>query len=302
MANLNDLIDSINFSTKRRIEVNQALKNLAGTITTKSEEDEIPTAKLFRLIGSIDRKTKIDPLDDVDILYVMGSGIKNDEGKYILKEWSFRFHQTDVSTDNGNISSLLLLNQLKKSIADTYSTSEIKRNNEVVNVYLSSYKVGFDIVPAFDITNTKYYLIPEGGGRHNWKRTNPIQATILYDELNKKTNGVMRNVSKIIKYWLKHKSVVSPYSYHVESIIYHIFNDCKDEINYTREGLEMVLKFINYKNHLKSCPDFTGIGENLTKNLTEDEISKIVEKAKELRTMLLSNEDEFVKYLNPDIQ
>ena len=166
----------------------------------KAKGNLIPLPKEIFLIGSYARGTKITPLDDVDIFYVMGIAVKRDEHWHTLIECSLKFGEEFLDEDK-NISSIKILELIKKEISKTYSQSNIRRNNEVVNVYLTSYEVGFDIVPAFKIKNYDYYLIPAGGNSSKWKRSNPKKDEEILNILNEKHNGLLKNTIRIIKYW-----------------------------------------------------------------------------------------------------
>ena len=180
MANLYDLLEHINFVPEDLEEIEGALENVIDTINSKAEENKIPKSLGFLKFGSIARKTKINPLNDVDVIYILGEAEKQgDSNNHIITKCSFPFDDNWKEPED-NISSLYILNSIKKYIKETYSTSDITKNQEVVNVFLSSYEVGFDIVPAFNITNTNYYLMPSGGGEHNWKKTNPQYGEELF--------------------------------------------------------------------------------------------------------------------------
>ncbi len=137
----------------------------------------MPYPKDIFLIGSYKRGTKIRPLDDVDIFYVIGLAKRRDNNWHTITDCSFDFGD-DFKDDDGNISSIKILNLLRNEISKTYSKSEIRRNGEVVNVYLKSYSVGFDIVPVWQIANDNYYLIPAGRGSTKWKKSNPKKMKI----------------------------------------------------------------------------------------------------------------------------
>jgi hypothetical protein len=196
----------------------------------------------------------------------------------------------------------MLLNDIKTAIKETYSTSDVIRNQEVVNVYLSSYGVGFDIVPAFYVTNTGYYLIPDGNGSHWWKNTKPVSGETLFNRVNIKHSGQVRNAIKIVKYWFQKKKIKTPGSYHLECGLCYSFEDTSREYSVLKDALWYCFANINYKNHLSSCPDPSGLGDPLTSGLTSSDINNIVEKANEAKELLSSSISDFVNYIDKDIE
>jgi len=303
MANLTDLLNKINFTPQEVKTVSDAMGNLLSTINSKASEGKIPTSINFFTYGSISRKTKIKPLDDVDILYVIGKAQKKvGENMHTITQCSYEFTSSDYEP-NSNISSIILLNKIRNAIKETYSKSEVKKDKEVVNVYLDSYGVGFDIAPAFDITNENYYLIAAANGTHYWKRTNPFTGNSLIENANRKINGHLINTLKILKYWFMKKKIVSPASYHFECVLANYFNSITFDIPNLFSSIYAALYNINYNSYLKSCPDPFSSSATLTSNLTDSDISKIEEEAKYARELLLDNPiDEFVKYIDPVVE
>src|ERR1035437_3699752 len=172
MANLIDLLNHINFTNEDLEEIEGAMGNLIETIETKAEEDTIAKPLGFFKFGSIARKTKIKPLDDVDITYIVGTADKQPiNNMHIITKCSLNFPPDKHEPgNNNNISSLILLNDIKSATKETYSRSNVRRDQEVVNVFLRSFEVGFDVAPAFYVTNMDYYLIPKGKNEHKWKK------------------------------------------------------------------------------------------------------------------------------------
>lgn len=309
MANLNDLLDHINFIPKDLEEIEDALKRVTETIETKAMEGKIPQAFDFKKYGSIDRRTKIKPLNDLDVFYVVGTATKNPSIGHTLQDCKYTFG-VDEHEPSNNISSKKLLFNLKSAIIETYSQSDIHKKNEVVNVWLESYGVGFDIAPAFyvsdDIEND-YYLIPQGADSHYWKETNPFTAKKAFNLINNNHNGLVRNVIKIVKYWFYKKKVVSPESYHLECVLCWYFLSLAESLNSLPNALYLAFKNINYGNYLlNGCDSLANINNNIkdtiTGVLTLEDVRKIEAEAENAYSILYyEGDNEFVKYINGDI-
>jgi hypothetical protein len=301
MANLTDLLNHINFTKEEINTVDGAMVNLINTIKVKANDNKIPKPISYFMFGSIARKTKIKPLDDVDIMYVVGTAIKQGESEnHTLSECSIKFGEEKCEPNTNNISSLILLNDIKAAIKESYSKSEVRRNQEVVNVYLASYGVGFDIVPAFIITNMDYYLIPRGHGFHNWKKTNPAKGMELFNRVNNRHKYLVRDTLKIIKYWFQKKNIVTPGSYHLECVLCYAFDNSILVLDNLKSTLTYAFQNINFNNYLLSCPDPYGPAGDLKSDLIQSDADKIVAYAKEAEK-LLSNIPEFVNYVDEDI-
>jgi len=294
------LIEYIRISIFEISKVSTAKDNLIDVINNKAEDKKIPLAEYFNLIGSYKRGTKITPLDDVDIFYVIGKAKKTSDNWHSITKCSFNF-DGNFMDENNNVSSVKVLNLIKQEIYETYSSSQVKRNQEVVNVYLSSYEVGFDIVPVWEIENEEYYLMPVGGGKSRWKRTNPFKDECIINDLNKKHNELLKEIIKIMKYWFKKKRIKSPRSYHLEAIIYYIFTDINPIYNYTQGLLVSFSNLLTRKDLLKYCSDPTGQSEALSSGLTNDDINSILFEARIALMKLENGEEEFINYVEPNL-
>lgn len=288
--------------TKQEIQnVSSAKNNLIQTIKSKAKNGYLPYSKDIFLTGSYKRGTKISPLDDVDIFYVIGLAEKKDNHWHTITNYTFDFGE-DFKDEDDNVSSVRVLDLLKKEISKTYTMSKVRRNGEVVNVYLTSYEIGFDIVPAWKITNDNYYLIPAGGGSTKWKRSNPKIDEDILNDLNEKHNMLLKDTIRIVKYWFRKKKIKTPRSYHLESIAYYVFGKKKSATTSYVEELIYFYENINYNDYLKKCPDPTNLSGDLSSNLDEDDINKILAEADKAIEHLRKSEEEFVRYVDPQLQ
>lgn len=194
--------------------------------------------------GSFGRKTKIQPLDDIDIMV----GLKGFNGKYRTHD-NYTSIDTDKMPDtklkafddgNNNISSIKILETFKKELKGIpqYQSAEIKRNHESVTLQLKS-DLNFDIVPCFYTTKEnngrQYYIIPDGNG--TWKKTNPKIMWDKLSETNQNNNGNVLNQVRLVKYWNKRQTMPSISSYILETLVLNYYN---------------THRFVNIKNDFKN--------------------------------------------------
>jgi hypothetical protein len=143
------------------------LKQLEN-LPTKNENFPRLYDNMHIKFGSFARKTKIRPLDDIDLILTFSANGSTYETISYGKYYKITVPISEVKLRNfcdeyGILNSIILINFLVKSLnnIEHYTSAEIHRNKEAVALKLSSYEWNFDIVPAF-YTDTGYYLIPDG--------------------------------------------------------------------------------------------------------------------------------------------
>ena len=176
--------------------------------------------------GSFRRRTKIRPLDDIDLLLVFtGSGttyIEQTNKIYLtVPESAERLRK--LTNEDGTLNSRRMVEKVKNSLSKVnhYQNAELHRKQEAVTLKLSSYEWVFDIVPAFitaeDTFGKTYYIIPDGEG--NWKKTDPRIDNDRATEINQRYNGNVLSFIRLIKYWNTNISPVITSSYLMENIV-----------------------------------------------------------------------------------
>lgn len=294
---MNSLLNQIRLNPEEISQVEDAHEHLVSVLHSKAGSGRLPTPKDVLLIGSFARDTKITPLDDVDMFYVIGKATSHDGHWHSIIDCDFSFGQNFLDADQ-NISSIKILELIKKEIDATYPTSEIRRSGEVVNLFLSSYGVGFDITPVFEITNGEYYLMPEGKGSHKWKRSNPLIDHAHISELDERHSYLLKDIILLAKYWFDKKRIKSLRSYHLESIAYHLFDYAPQAALTHEDGLSYLLRNLNHNNRLYSCPDPTGLSEPLSSGLTTEDIVNIQNEANVALGHLAQGNQKFIEYVN----
>lgn len=254
-----DIIKSINTYFKEFLEntVNLSQKDYENGRTSRNwlfnqiskfpeKNNAFPDlAQSYNLtFGSFGRKTKIQPLDDIDIM-VRLNGFN---GKYTT-DYNYITIDTDKMPNtklkafddgNNNISSIKILEIFKKELKQIpqYQTAEIKRNQESVTLQLKS-GLNFDIVPCFytskENNGRQYYIIPDGNG--TWKKTDPKIMQDKISETNQNNNGNVLNQVRLVKYWNKRQTMPSISSYLLETLVLNYYN---------------TYSFVNIKNDFRS--------------------------------------------------
>ena len=214
--------------------------------------------------GSFSRKTKIKPLDDVDIIIGLNGGDLKING-YIWNDINLKVKSTCQDSlllklsDNLNswssdkyLNSNKVKNKLVSALKNIsqYVNAEIHARGAAVTLKLKSYEWTYDIVPAFyydgDQYNAPYYLIPNGKGK--WQKTNPKLERDRVSRLNKKFNGVVLETIRIVKHWNRRGQMPNITSYVLETIVLDYFDQATN--NNEIEGKTSDWVDLHFKNVL----------------------------------------------------
>ena len=154
--------------------------------------------------GSFARNTKIDPLDDIDIMLTFkGAGATYSTiaygQNYILNVPESATLLRKLCNDNGTLNSIKVVDKIVSSLdkIEHYKSAAKHRRQEAATLDLTSYEWVFDIVPSF-YTDTKYYIIPDGQG--GWKATDPRIDQDRITTINQKYNGQVLPLIRTLKY------------------------------------------------------------------------------------------------------
>ena len=192
--------------------------------------------------GSFARKTKIKPLDDIDLIIGLYDSDLQIEGT----QWNnMTLKIKDCCTDKliinvsdkfsqywgapiYHLNSNKVKNKLVSALQDIsqYEKADINARGEAVTLKLKSYTWNFDIVPAFycfgDTYTKPYYLIPNGNGQ--WKKTNPKLEQERVSNLNQKFNNVVLSTIRLVKYWNRRGQMPNITSYVLETMVLDYFD------------------------------------------------------------------------------
>lgn len=201
--------------------------------------------------GSFARRTKIRPLDDIDMIFTLSANgckwTENAEGIVSITTPINDVIYRDFCHDNTyEINSRKVINHFIRRLAELkqYKNADIHRNKNAVTLQLSSYDWNFDIVPAFfttkNIEGRDFYIIPDGNG--NWIKTDPRIDQKNVTEINKKCGGKALNIIRLIKYWNKKCNIPS---YLLESLVLYYFCKKPNNIEITRKTIAEILHYIS---------------------------------------------------------
>lgn len=175
--------DTVNLEKADTDDARASRDWLIGKISDFENDEVFPVSYpgIHIAFGSFARRTKIRPLDDIDLMFgLTGQGatytILSDRVTVTSSGEGSRLHRYRHSGAD-TVCSVRILNAFKNRLQDIaqYAQADIRRNQEAVTLKLVSKDWNFDIVPCFitseDAYGKTYYLIPDGNG--HWKFTDP---------------------------------------------------------------------------------------------------------------------------------
>jgi len=258
----------------------EQLKRLA-----RSDSEFPMSSGSYLTFGSFARRTKIRPLDDIDMMIILNgrdTTVTNSPSgpyTYWLRINSPNAPLALFPDGYGYVNSTKLLNKIKKMLAQvpSYGKAEIKKNMQAVVLNLTSYPWVFDIVPAVPVDDgaggTAHYLIPNGSG--DWIRTDPRVDNDNVTRVNKRHNGNFLRTVRLLKYWngRTHKPKLA--SYYFETLALKVF-ECATPIADFPQSVEYFLS--SCPTYLRSsCQDPKGLGPDLDADVSWDTKDKVSE-------------------------
>jgi hypothetical protein len=282
------LADTVNLDPDRTESARSSRDWLYNQISSFGSDTTFPVLHLDYNInyGSFARKTKIRPLDDIDMmigLHAQGASYWQSGVSPITVTVTASSNLTALC--NGNtytLNSIKVINKFLRKCEDVpqYSKADLKRNGSAAVLNLNSYDWSFDIVPCFmtvvELNGRNYYLIPDGSG--NWKKTDPRIDRARVTDLNSAHDGHVLNVVRIIKYWNRRPTMPSMSSYLLETMILDYYSaQTVKASEYVDIEIPRVLAYITTAVHYQ-VNDCKGIQGNIN-DLSSDVRNKISARA-----------------------
>lgn len=192
---------------------NLAISN-AETISTRYGELTSALNKQFRdtdsktantlQVGSFGRRTGINGISDLDMLYIMPK-----------TKWA------DYNKDRGQLS---LLQDAKEAIVKRYPTTKVKVDRLVVTVTYTNFHV--EVQPVFE-QDDQSYLYPDTKNSGSWKTTKPREELAAIADLDTKKNANLRPLCKMARAW-KNKHGVGMGGLLLDTLAYNFLDSTTD--------------------------------------------------------------------------
>ena len=131
-------------------------------------------------VGSYGRGTAIH-ISDIDVIFKMPPGSYSRYNNY---------------ANNGQSQ---LLQDLRTSLRRTYSSSAIKGDGQVTDIYFSD-GMKFEIVPGIVMADDTFRY-PDSNEGGSWRVTDPRSEIAAVSEFDRQTNGTMRHLCRMVRAW-----------------------------------------------------------------------------------------------------
>jgi len=203
-------------STDTRSAISTRCKGITRRLNLDFWNIDSETA-FSRYIGSYGRGTAINGFSDVDLIFVLPDSEYTRFSGYLF---------------NGQSA---LLQEVKKSIAKTYSATSLGADGIVVKVEFSD-NIYFEVAPAFEKSDGSYIhpLTIDGG---SWKRFDPIAEIKAINDKDNELNGNLKRLCKMSRSWARQWTVpiggllldtfaynfLSNYGHNTQSYLYYDF-------------------------------------------------------------------------------
>ncbi|WP_368176011.1 nucleotidyltransferase [Aeromonas sp. s1(2024)] len=150
---------------------------LTAALNKQFRDSESKTANTLQ-VGSFGRKTGINGISDLDMLYIMPK-----------TKW------VHYNKAGGQLS---LLQDAKEAILKRYPTTKVKVDRLVVTVTYTNFHV--EVQPVFE-QDDQSYLYPDTKNGGSWKTTKPRAEMTAVADLDTKKNTNLRPLCKMARAW-----------------------------------------------------------------------------------------------------
>ncbi len=178
-------IESITLTSTQNEDAKNKYIGVCKKLYSKYYSGDYDDGKKF-LFGSYKTKTNIRPLtkdQDVDILFKIPKDV---------------FDRFDAYESNGQSA---LLQEIRTTLQEKYTTTDtIKAWGKVVLVQFSDNHHNVELLPALE-QEDKTFLIPNSENGGSWEVFDPRLEIDRFTSSNEATNGLTRDLAKMLKAW-----------------------------------------------------------------------------------------------------
>ena len=168
-----------NLIIQNKEQISKKYKNITKALNQDFFDDESETKNSLQ-VGSYGRKTAVNGISDLDMIFELTPAL---------------FDKYDNLQNNGQS---VLLQDVKSAILNTYSTTDVRGDGQVVVVSFTKDIV--EVCPVFYQSNGSYkYPDTNNGGK--WKTTNPKPEISEINNYNITTNSNLKNLAKMTRAW-----------------------------------------------------------------------------------------------------
>lgn len=196
-----DFVDNLAIANVETISTRYG--ELTSALNKHFRDTESKTENTLQ-VGSFGRKTGINGISDLDMLYIMPK-----------TKWG------DYNKAGGQ---LALLKDAKEAILKRYPKTKVKVDRLVVTVIYTDFHV--EVQPVFE-QDDKSYRYPDTKNGGSWKTTKPGEEMKAVADLDKKKNSNLRCLCKMARAW-KNKHGVGMGGLLLDTLAYNFLDSTTD--------------------------------------------------------------------------
>lgn len=193
------------FLDNLKIKNKDSISSRYGTITKNLNEKfrglENDKTNNSLQAGSYGRYSGIQGISDLDMLY-------------ILPPWAWNTYRKDPSK---------ALDHAKDAIQQTYKTSKVRKDRNVVVVEMQDFT--FEVVPVFEWQGFFKYPDTYNGGL--WRKCNTRAELEAFRGLNADRKDNLRKLAKMVRAW-KHRNDIQMSGFLIDTLCYNFFKNTTD--------------------------------------------------------------------------
>mgnify|MGYP002336302745 FL=1 len=244
------------------------------------------------LSGSYPRDTAIQPLEDVDVIFVIAPD-----------EWCTNPFDRLFS---GHPEPETVLKSFLNAIRYRYQDSSLRLQNKSVRLRLNHLDI--DVVPAIERGRNDGSILIPNREKEDWIVTAPKKHSETASVINQKQGGRFKPLVKLLKYWNCNLPSTARFkSFAVETLACRLFQ--RNRLNTLEEGLLVFFDFIAYLGDDGQAfewndsygvsfdwfecniPDIANTGSNVAAGTGESQKQRFIENATLTRNRLLEAQD-----------
>ena len=178
----------------------------------------------IKMVGSVGRGTAIAGNSDYDILYQLPQEVfKRING-----------HQGNGQSD--------LLQEIRDQILETYSTTSVSGDGQVVVVEFSN-NGKIEILPAFEQSDGSFKY-PDSNNGGNWGITNPQPEIDSAISINNKSKGIYGNLCRMLRKWKNRQGFVFK-GLLIDTLVYKFLETQDEKPQLTWSLVEDLMDFLS---------------------------------------------------------
>ncbi len=195
-----EFIENLSISNSETITLRYG--ELTGALNKQFRDTESKTANTLQ-VGSFGRRTGIDGISDLDMLYIMPKSL-----------W-------DTYKDGKQ---LRLLQDVKAAILKRYPKTTVKVDRLVVSVVYTDFHV--EVQPVFEQDDGTFEF-PDTKGEGSWRITKPREEMRAISNLDTQKNSNLRRLCKMVRSW-KNKHGMEMGGLLIDTLVYNFLSATTD--------------------------------------------------------------------------